>query len=1042
MELSPKSSSSSPDRAPSNDAPPGVARGVLLAPGLQRIAAAAILLAMAAAALLSSRQSTPAAYAPMPRTFSPAWWLKPIELNSGLRPGGADLHNVFFISPRVGWAIGYCGTILATTDGGGNWHRQESGTKIQLWAMHFFSERQGLVMGDNGVALRTANGGTTWTPVNVVGTSTSAPLTSPGSLLNAPNAAKTDAPAPGGSLDLPGSTCEKPLPANTAAANLISLSFADPAHGWVAGTGGKIYATADGGQTWTPEISGTTQAFRSISFPTDQLGWAVGNAETIERTSDGGATWTSHPVSLPTWYPDIAFYSVTFPTSESGWIVGASGTVLHTQDGGTTWSMGTPPIGGFLTDAVLSPFNSLWVTGSSQQALFVSQDGGKTWTDHSGKQNLWLRAVAFPDAKHGWAVGGNETVLHTGDGGSTWSLQTYKRLPAPWFFGLAALSLPALLVVTRPIRPRQAQEYIESLGAADSPVERVRNDALGYGPLVSRLARFIQNPRTTPPLVMAVQAPWGMGKSSVMSMLRSELRKKRSATCVWFNAWHHQKEDELLAYLMDAIQRQVAPSWFSAVGLRFRFNLLRVRLFSSPERFLLTVAAMACVPMAVAFGSGWDGWEKVPWLAGGGLLTINLLRSFSADPQKLLKDASRSFWKSAVDLVALPTLQGRTDVRFQFMQELSEVAAALLPQRLVIFLDDLDRCRPEQVVDILEAINFLSSAAPCFIIVGADYRKVETLAGQHFETVAFQEAQNVAQDVAPNGAGPNTVVARMDYARNYMLKIVNMRLDLPRPAPQGIANLIRQTGQMTAATGAFWQRLTMGLLLAGSLALAIALAVQPIKAPESTPAIDETTVSTAAPPSGTAGAATTGRGGTGAPGQAATPAAATQDAGSAGQVSISDRNEVGASWTLWFDVLLPLLVALAVLIRLRSAPKEMEKAVDSPAFSEALNKAAPAIQERCITPREVRRFQNYLRFLAAWDDSSERPAIADLEAHLVDLAACGYRTPDGHLRNDIPPEAIDFFTKQCHMLGLDPDTFRPADEKVTGHAETQTPVNA
>lgn len=511
---------------------------------------------------------------------------------------------------------------------------------------------------------------------------------------------------------------------------------------------------------------------------------------------------------------------------------------------------------------------------------------------------------------------------------------------------------------------------------------------------------------------------------------------------MWFNAWHHQKEDELLAYLMDAIQRQVAPSWLSAVGLRFRFNLLRVRMFSSPERFLLTAAAVACVPLAVAFGSGWQ--YSVPWLAGGGLLMVNLLRSFSADPQKLLKNAPRTIWKSAVDLVAFPTLQGKTDVRFQFMQELSEVTAALLPQRLVIFLDDLDRCRPEQVVDILEAINFLSSAAPCFIIVGADYRKVETLAGQHFETIALQEAQNVAQDAAPDGAGPNTVVARMGYARNYMLKIVNMRLDLPRPTPQGIANLIRQAGQATAASGAFWQRLTMGILLTVSLVVAIAFAMRPVKAPEQSAATDETVVSTGVAQRGITGAAIVDGSGSGAaaPGQVTPPGDGAAGADGADQISTRTRNAVGASWTLGLDVLLPLLVVLAVLIRLRSVPKEMEKAVDSRAFSEALDKAAPTIQERCGTPREVRRFQNYLRFLAAWDDSAERPPIADLEAHLVDLAACGYRTPTGQRRYDVPSEAIDFFTKQCVMLGLDPDTFRPVEEKGAGHAETHTSVNA
>jgi hypothetical protein len=81
------------------------------------------------------------------------------------------------------------------------------------------------------------------------------------------------------------------------------------------------------------------------------------------------------------------------------------------------------------------------------------------------------------------------------------------------------------------------------------------------------------------------------------------------------------------------------------------------------------------------------------------------------------------------------------------MIRLAEVTDALRPQRLVIFLDDLDRCRPEQVVQILEAINFLGSAAPCFIILGADYSKVETLVGMQFETLAMRKGRTPGRQV-------------------------------------------------------------------------------------------------------------------------------------------------------------------------------------------------------------------------------------------------------------------------------------------------------
>ena len=77
------------------------------------------------------------------------------------------------------------------------------------------------------------------------------------------------------------------------------------------------------------------------------------------------------------------------------------------------------------------------------------------------------------------------------------------------------------------------------------------------------------------------------------------------------------------------------------------------------------------------------------------------------------------------DLFVFPGLQGKTDVRQELAKNLKVVTEAPLPQRLVIFLDDLDRCCPEQVVQILESITFLGAAAPRFMVVGADYQKAK-----------------------------------------------------------------------------------------------------------------------------------------------------------------------------------------------------------------------------------------------------------------------------------------------------------------------------
>jgi hypothetical protein len=102
-----------------------------------------------------------------------------------------------------------------------------------------------------------------------------------------------------------------------------------------------------------------------------------------------------------------------------------------------------------------------------------------------------------------------------------------------------------------------------------------------------------------------------MGKSSVMRMLESDLRDNRAAVTVWFNAWHHQKEDQLLAYLLEAIQKQAVPPWLSPIGLSFRFDLLRVRLFAEIDRLGITILSIAFLSLITLWPDLFSTWQKM-----------------------------------------------------------------------------------------------------------------------------------------------------------------------------------------------------------------------------------------------------------------------------------------------------------------------------------------------------------------------------------------------------------------------------------------------
>ena len=86
----------------------------------------------------------------------------------------ASLNAVSAPSPDRVWVVGDRGAIWATTDGGRNWVKQESGTTANLHAVAFKNGQEGCAVGglpgalarlSRCVILRTTDGGQTWNVV-------------------------------------------------------------------------------------------------------------------------------------------------------------------------------------------------------------------------------------------------------------------------------------------------------------------------------------------------------------------------------------------------------------------------------------------------------------------------------------------------------------------------------------------------------------------------------------------------------------------------------------------------------------------------------------------------------------------------------------------------------------------------------------------------------------------------------------------------------------------------------------------------------------
>jgi hypothetical protein len=58
-----------------------------------------------------------------------------------------------------GYVVGNNGTVLYTTDGGGNWIESTSGTTASLYGIHFWNPDTGMAVGTEGTIIFTGNGG-------------------------------------------------------------------------------------------------------------------------------------------------------------------------------------------------------------------------------------------------------------------------------------------------------------------------------------------------------------------------------------------------------------------------------------------------------------------------------------------------------------------------------------------------------------------------------------------------------------------------------------------------------------------------------------------------------------------------------------------------------------------------------------------------------------------------------------------------------------------------------------------------------------------
>jgi KAP-like P-loop domain-containing protein len=337
------------------------------------------------------------------------------------------------------------------------------------------------------------------------------------------------------------------------------------------------------------------------------------------------------------------------------------------------------------------------------------------------------------------------------------------------------------------VEPSRGKFSVQSRVVSDLPS---RVDLLGIQPLVMGLHALLCDPATTLPLAIGVTAPWGGGKSSLMWQLRDELEKDgggdgRAWIPVRFDAWKYERSERLWAALGKAIYEQPQEDWGWWESVRFKARLQWAR--SGGTRFwalplaLLGLLVVAAVLLALFASSA------LPAVAVG-------IAAVLAASDWLLRVSGLVGhpFKRALDRY---TSRPRYDDQLGFTSEANEDISSLVKvltrdkrAALAVFVDDLDRCSPAHLVEVIEAINQIFNSAedrPCVFVLGMDRDVVA--AGIE---VAYGETTARLGDRGEN------------FGYDFLAKVVQLSVALPPPSTEGLTQLLEAiTGEAEVEQG-------------------------------------------------------------------------------------------------------------------------------------------------------------------------------------------------------------------------------------------------
>lgn len=252
------------------------------------------------------------------------------------------------------------------------------------------------------------------------------------------------------------------------------------------------------------------------------------------------------------------------------------------------------------------------------------------------------------------------------------------------------------------------------------------------------------------PISIGIHGDWGAGKSSILEMVENQFetgKNEKKVICIRFNGWKHQGFSDTKMSLMSAIVSELVrkedllhKASDTVQKLWKNINWLSAAKVAGNVAFSL---ATGTAPFAI-LNSAIDSLKNLGSSDENVTKTIENIESYLKD-SKVFEDTSTA--REFID----------------FQRNFDELIEKTGTTKLVVLIDDLDRCLPEVTIEILEAIRLFMFNTKTAFVIAADESMIRYAVKKHFPDVIDEEKHNKAND----------------YSNSYLEKIIQVPFKIP-----------------------------------------------------------------------------------------------------------------------------------------------------------------------------------------------------------------------------------------------------------------------